>query len=122
MGIEKLKRIDIPIAVITSEKSEIVKKRMSKLKIDYLFMNCKDKYSRLDKLISELKIKWSDVVYVGDDINDLSNINAVGFSISPKDADLQILNSVDLVLNNVGGYHAVREAADFILKLYERNI
>jgi YrbI family 3-deoxy-D-manno-octulosonate 8-phosphate phosphatase len=121
MGIELLRKSGIHIAVMTSENSEIVKQRMTKLKIQNLFLGVKDKYARLDNLIQQLGITWNSVIYIGDDINDLTNINSAGFSICPSNAVPEIKRSADYILTKSGGNGAVREAAEYIIRLNNRN-
>lgn len=120
MGIGLLNTLNILTLVITSENTPIVKHRMDKIKVNHLFMGVKDKYARLDWFLKQNNIEWSQVIYVGDDINDLTNINAAGFGICPNDATEVIKVDTDLILHNNGGEHAVREAIDFIIKLKNR--
>ncbi|MCS6896422.1 MAG: HAD hydrolase family protein, partial [Nitrospira sp.] len=58
----------------------------------------------------------SQVAYIGDDVNDLQALKAVGFSASPADGLPAVLQAVDYVCRKKGGEGAVREVADFILE------
>ncbi|MDK2886932.1 MAG: hypothetical protein PWP54_1510 [Thermosipho sp. (in: thermotogales)] len=120
MGISILKEYDIEIIVITSEDSEIVRKRMGKLGIENLYMGIKDKYAFLEKLIIEKKLKRSEIAYLGDDINDYANILSCGWGICPKDAVEEIKNEADVIISKNGGNGFIRESARFILKYNER--
>lgn len=48
--------IGIPVGILTGENTNIVKRRANKLKIDYLFLGCKDKVSVVKDLCSQLGI------------------------------------------------------------------
>ena len=120
MGLELLRQGNIIPIVMTSENSAIVETRMKKLKIEYLYLGVKDKYSRLEELLKTLNIKRNEIAYLGDDINDLPNLASVGWSICPNDAVETIYNSVDLKLNSNGGDKAIREAIEFILKYNQK--
>lgn len=48
--------IGIPVGILTGENTNIVKRRADKLKIDYLFLGCKDKVSVVKDLCSQLGI------------------------------------------------------------------
>jgi N-acylneuraminate cytidylyltransferase len=99
---------------MTSEDSEIVRKRMEKLKIKYVYLGVKDKYSRLENIINKINIKRNQIAYVGDDTNDLSNICSVAWGIVPNDGIDIVKLKADLVLKRNGG-NAIREAVSFIL-------
>jgi len=58
----------------------------------------------------------SQVAYIGDDINDLEALKAVGFSASPADGMPQIAAAVDYVCQKKGGEGAVREIVEMILE------
>lgn len=121
MGLEILRENGIEVIVMTSENSKIVESRMKKLNLlDNLYLGVKDKYSRLEKVLQEKSLTRSDVAYIGDDINDLANLLSVGWGIVPNDGIENVKMSADLVLNNVGGDKAIREAVNFIIKYNSR--
>ena len=62
-----------------------------------------------------LKISLNEVAFIGDDINDMSIINIVGFSACPSDASQPVKEKVSLILNTKGGYGCVREFSDLYL-------
>lgn len=120
MGIELLKENNVDIAVFTSENSQIVKRRMEKLNIEDVFVNVKDKYSLLDYYLNRKEIQRSEVAYLGDDINDLSNLLSSGWAIVPSDSDIEVKSIADIELKEKGGEKFVREAIRFIIKFNKR--
>jgi len=120
MGLEKLRNTGILVAVITSENSTIVEMRMNKLGINELYMGVKDKYARLNEILRLKNLNRSQVAYIGDDINDLTNIVSAGWGICPQNAILEIKTNSDIVLNNNGGDMAIREAVEFIINYNKR--
>ena len=60
----------IPVGILTGEKTEIVRRRAEKLKVDYLFQGVVDKLSAAEELCNELGINLEQVAYIGDDLND----------------------------------------------------
>lgn len=121
MGLEILRENGIEVIVMTSENSKIVESRMKKLNLlDNLYLGVKDKYSRLEKVLQEKSLTRSDVAYIGDDVNDLANLLSVGWGIVPNDGIENVKMSADLVLNNIGGDKAIREAVNFIIKYNSR--
>ena len=121
MGLEILRESsDVEIFVITSENSEIVSSRMKKLKIENYYSGIKDKYAKVEEILTDKNIKKSETAYIGDDINDLANLLSAGWSFCPSDAMKEVKQVVDLVLKAKGGKEAIREAIDFIIKYNQR--
>ena len=121
MGLEILRNNGIQPVVITTENSPIVARRMEKLKIQHVFLGVKDKFARLNNFCIEQGVTRSQIAYVGDDVNDLCNLCAVGWGITPNDGLPEVKQVVDIVLNNKGGDKAIREAVEFIIKQNKRH-
>lgn len=47
------------MGILTGEKTEIVRRRAEKLKVDYLFQGVVDKLSAAEELCNELGLIWS---------------------------------------------------------------
>jgi N-acylneuraminate cytidylyltransferase len=120
MGISLLKESDIDVIVMTSEKSEIVRRRMEKLNIKNVYLGVKDKYALLEKITVENNLRRSEIAYLGDDINDCANMLSCGWGICPSDAVDEIKMTSDIILDKNGGKEFIREAIKFILKYNER--
>lgn len=116
MGLEILRQHNVNVMVMTSEDSEIVTQRMKKLKINDVFLGVKDKFSFLENILQQRKIAPQEVAYIGDDINDLSNMVRVGWSLCPSNATTSIKYHADIILNNESAKGAIREACEFIIK------
>lgn len=120
MGLEILRENNIEVVVITSEQSILVKKRMKKLQIEHAFLGVKDKYAFLTNFALDRNIDFGAIAYVGDDVNDLSNLCRAGWSFAPYNATKQVLNHVDIVLNNSSGNGAIREVCEFLIHYNNR--
>ncbi|PRP66987.1 acylneuraminate cytidylyltransferase [Nonlabens agnitus] len=120
MGLEILRQYNINVMVMTSEDSAIVASRMRKLNIVDVFLGVKDKYSLLSRIAHERNLSFSNMAYVGDDVNDLANICAAGWSFTPANATTTIKNHADVILNNDSANGAIREACEFIIKYNNR--
>ncbi|AEM73709.1 acylneuraminate cytidylyltransferase [Caldicellulosiruptor acetigenus] len=117
MGISIVKKAGILTAIITSEDSEIVRRRAEKIGIDYVFLGIKNKLDILFRLVQKIGISLNEVAYIGDDINDIDVLKNVGFSIAPNDASEEVKKIVDYVTVNSGGNGVVREICDMICLL-----
>jgi N-acylneuraminate cytidylyltransferase len=114
-GFELLRKQGVKTGIITTEDTKIVANRASKLKIDILHQGISEKGKLLLEITTSLGISPSEVAYIGDDINDLSIINSVGFSACPADAVEGIRSSADYICQKKGGKGCVREFAELIL-------
>jgi YrbI family 3-deoxy-D-manno-octulosonate 8-phosphate phosphatase len=120
MGLEILRQFNVEVMVMTSEQSELVAKRMQKLKIENVFLGVKDKFTLLNSLVNEKGISLNNIAYVGDDVNDLANICSVGWSLAPNNAMDVVKQHADIVLSKNSGNGAIREACQFILNYNKR--
>ncbi len=120
MGLEILRQFNVEVLVMTSEQSELVAKRMQKLKIENVYLGVKDKYSLLQHILEEQNLSINTFAYIGDDVNDLTNICSVGWSLSPNNATPVVKQHADVVLSKNSGAGAIREACDFIMKYNKR--
>lgn len=120
MGLEILRQFDVKVLVMTSENSELVAKRMQKLKIENVYLGVKDKYSLLQNILKEDNLSINNFAYIGDDVNDLTNICSVGWSIAPNNATDIVKQHADVVLSKPSGAGAIREACQFIMNYNKR--
>lgn len=120
MGLEILRQHQVEVVVMTSENSELVAKRMQKLQIENTFLGVKDKYAFLQHFAKERNTSFSAIAYIGDDVNDLANICAVGWSFVPANATEIVKQNADYVLTKASAAGAIREACEWIMKYNER--
>ncbi len=113
MALIKMAEAGIPTAFISSGINDnIIQARAKMLKVPYVYVGTWKKLEILDKWCREMKIRREDVAYIGDDVNDLPVIRAVGFSACPSDAVDKVRNEVSVVLSHKGGDACVREFVD----------
>jgi len=98
MGLEILRQFEVKVMVMTSENSELVAKRMQKLKIENVYLGVKDKYSLLQSILDKEQLSINNFAYIGDDVNDLTNICSVGWSMAPNNATQVVKQHADIVL------------------------
>ena len=120
MGLEILRENKVEVVVITSEQSSLVAQRMKKLQIEHTFLGVKDKFAFLTNFALEKNIDFGAIAYVGDDVNDLSNLCRAGWSFAPSNATNTVLNNVDVVLNNPSGNGAIREVCELLMRYNTR--
>lgn len=114
-GFQLLREAGITPIIMTEEHSKIVRERAKKLGI-LAFCGVKDKLSALKMICEEHNVGLEEVAYIGDDLNDLEAMKAVGISFCPSDATSKVWVEADKTLSRKGGEGAVREAIDYILR------
>jgi len=115
-GVLFLRLINIPTAIITGENTKIVTRRAKKLNIEDCFLGIKNKVDIAEKLLKKYKLNWSEVAYIGDDINDIELLEKVGLSACPNQAPEYIKSKVEWVLNRNGGEGVYREFVETYLQ------
>lgn len=115
MGIKLLQKAGLVTAIVTQENTKLVARRATKLAIPELHQGVLDKLTCLREMVARHGLTLQQVAYIGDDINDLAALKAVGLSAAPADAMPGIARSVCYVCKKRGGEGAVRELAELIL-------
>ena len=115
MGIKLLQKAGLITAIITQERTKLVARRAEKLAIPELHQGAFDKLTVVRDLATRHGVTLEQVAYIGDDVNDLEVLKAVGFSASPADGMPVVHRVVDYVCKKKGGEGCVRELADMIL-------
>jgi 3-deoxy-D-manno-octulosonate 8-phosphate phosphatase (KDO 8-P phosphatase) len=83
--------------------------------VDFCHQGILDKRSVFEKLLKHYNLKNKEVVFIGDDINDLPILRIAGLSVCPQDTFDYIKEEVDLVTRAKGGQGVLREVADLVL-------
>ncbi len=115
MGIKLLQKAGLVTAIVTQERTKLVARRAEKLTIPELHQGVMDKLSTIREMADRYRLSLSHVAYIGDDVNDLEALRAVGFSAAPADAMPRVKAAVDYVCEHKGGEGAVRELVEMIL-------
>jgi N-acylneuraminate cytidylyltransferase len=105
--------------VLSKEVNPVVAARCNKIRVPYL-QGINDKPSALRAYLDEREIDPAEVVYVGNDTNDLPCFPLVGCAVAPVDAQPEVLRAADQVLTRAGGHGAVRELCDILVQRLEK--
>lgn len=111
IGLSKLTSVGVATVIISTETNPVVGARSRKLGI-HCVQGCSDKRSALDNLASEMGLALAQVAFVGNDVNDLPCLVAVGLPIAVKDAHPDVLPYARYQTRTPGGHGAVREVCD----------
>jgi YrbI family 3-deoxy-D-manno-octulosonate 8-phosphate phosphatase len=114
-AVQNLREAGIEVAVLTGENSPAVTARMKKLKIEYYFPAEQKKLERINELCEKLGLELDEVAFIGDDLNDLKILPAVGLSAMACNSPVLDLFVPDYITTREGGNGAFRDFSDKIL-------
>lgn len=118
MGMAMLREKGIKVGIITSEDRELNKRRADKLKLDFICQGKKNggKLAVAKEICEKIGITLQEVAYIGDDVNCIELLSAVGLAACPADADLRVkaLPGIKVMTRN-GGDGCVRELCENII-------
>lgn len=117
MGIEMLRKAGWPMVVISKETHPVVSARCAKLKLECI-QGIEDKITTLRAWLDARGFDLERTLYVGNDVNDLSCLTAVGCPVAVADAHPEALRASRIILDHTGGRGALRELAELIASRY----
>jgi 3-deoxy-D-manno-octulosonate 8-phosphate phosphatase (KDO 8-P phosphatase) len=115
LGIILLLRAGLQCSIITAKLSNLVKVRAEQLGIKKVYEN-HYKLESLESIKSEFGVKEEEICFAGDELIDLPILKRVGLAASVPDAPSEVQSHAHYITNKRGGYGAVRELCELILK------
>ncbi len=116
LGFDMFRLAGIPVMIFSTERNAVVARRAEKLHTPVL-QNVRDKKQALVQHCRQAGIDLGRVIFVGNDLNDLTAMASVGFPVAVADAHLTVLAAARTVLTSKGGDGAARELAENVLGL-----
>ena len=117
MRVVELRQRGVEVMILSSEVNPVVSARAKKMGVQAVHgIGLSKKGDALKQLLAEKKLDASEVIYIGNDFNDLPCFEIAGWAVAVADAYPEVLRAADFVLNTRGGFGAVRELCDLVLK------
>lgn len=117
MGFALLRKAGVKTGIVTSENTQIVTRRATKLKIDFLYQGKRDggKLAAAQEMCTELGISLAETAYIGDDINCFDLLSNVGIAACPANAVEKIKAIPNILqMEKRGGEGVVREYIEYL--------
>tara|TARA_B100002052_G_C15360506_1_gene366590 strand:+ start:60 stop:530 length:471 start_codon:yes stop_codon:yes gene_type:complete len=114
LAISKIKKMGITQIIISTEENKVVSKRAKKLNILCL-QGIVNKEIALKEFTKKVEVNLGQVIFVGNDVNDIEVMKSVGHPVCPSDAHKSIKLMSSLVLESKGGDGVVRELLDYLI-------
>ncbi len=124
LGYNMLAKAGIHACVISKEANPVVLRRCEKLKIlcHQKVADGQGKLEILKRVMEELDLRPANVLYMGDDLNDLQALEFAGVSVTVRDGHEYLRKKVDIVTTRAGGDHAIREVCELLLTAQGRSL
>ena len=108
------------VLIISGSYSEPVIKRLQYLGLSEIFCAIKNKQEFLDKYFNEQGINWEQILFMGDDLPDITSIVKAGIGCCPNDAVQEVKDASDYISPIKGGGGCVRDVIEKVLRLNQK--
>jgi 3-deoxy-D-manno-octulosonate 8-phosphate phosphatase (KDO 8-P phosphatase) len=116
LGMELLRHAGIRVVILSGRVAEAITRRAAELRVTDCYQGVRDKKAQIEKLRQQWQLKAEELLYVGDDLNDLPAFEAVGVRVAVANADAMLKAQAHYVTKATGGNGAVREVCEWLLK------
>ncbi len=120
LGLELLHRAGLRSGIISGRASTAVQKRAQGLGMSYVIQGCEDKQKAFAEILDQAGVENLEVAYIGDDLNDIPLLRQSGLGVAVADAALETREHAHYITSAAGGFGAVREVIELILKAQGR--
>jgi len=115
--IRELRERGIEVLILSSEPNRVVEARAKKMGVEAIHgIGIQEKGRVMREVLAQKNIQAENVIFVGNDLNDLPCFEVAGWSVAVADAYPEVIRAADLVLSKAGGHGALRELCDLLLR------
>lgn len=115
-GIKMVQRAGVEVGIISGRGSVVVSNRAAELGISLVYQKSLDKLTPYKEILDRTELTDEQVAFMGDDVIDIPVLRRVGFAAAPADAVDDVFPFVHFTSRNRGGWGAVREVCDLLLR------
>lgn len=112
MGIAVAYKKGYEVIIISGENSPAIDFLLSKFPSLEAHQKIRNKKELVEKILSERGLTFDNVLYLGDDVNDIDCLNAAKIKYTVENANYKVKELNIPILKHKGGYGAFREAVD----------
>lgn len=120
LGIELLHRAGLKSGIISGRTSSAVQRRAEALGMSFVALGVADKLQAFAETIAQAGVSDEEVAFIGDDLTDIPLMVRSGLGVAVADAAPEARERAHYVTKLAGGYGAVREVIELILKAQGR--
>lgn len=113
LAMKALMKHGYKVGIITAALTAgAVETRAKMLGVDLLYIGLEEKVKIVDQWRKQLKLKWENIAYIGDDLIDMDVMKKAGFSACPADAVDKVKKIATVTLKTKGGWGCLREMTE----------
>jgi 3-deoxy-D-manno-octulosonate 8-phosphate phosphatase (KDO 8-P phosphatase) len=111
LAFDALRKLNIQTIILSTEKNKVVSARAKKLKIEAI-QAVKNKKDALLEILNQNQLAKDEVVFIGNDVNDINAMLLCGVTFCPIDAHQLVQETAMTILNSRGGDDVMREVLE----------
>jgi 3-deoxy-D-manno-octulosonate 8-phosphate phosphatase (KDO 8-P phosphatase) len=119
-GLVMLHRAGIRTGIISGRTSSLVVRRAAELGMEFVRQGTHTKTVDYAEILESAGVEPAATAYIGDDVTDIPLMLRSGFAVAVADAVAETKEAAHYVTSLPGGFGAVREVCEVILKAQER--
>jgi 3-deoxy-D-manno-octulosonate 8-phosphate phosphatase (KDO 8-P phosphatase) len=116
LGIDLLHRAGLRSGIISGRTSSAVETRARGLGMSYVVQGHENKVRAFADVLAQAGVANAEVAFIGDDLNDIPLMVQSGLGVAVADAVVETREHAHYVTKALGGFGAVREVIELILK------
>ena len=116
LGIDLWHRAGLKSGIISGRTSSAVERRARGLGMSFVVQGREDKLEAFVETLAQAEVTNAEVGYVGDDLNDIPLMLRSGLAVAVADAAIETREHAHYVTEAAGGFGAIREVVELILK------
>jgi len=116
IAFDALRKFNIQAIILSTEKNRVVSARAKKLQIEAI-QGIENKKDKLQEIISKNQLEKDEVVFIGNDINDINAMSLCGITFCPSDSHQLVKEVVKIILESKGGDNVMREVLEKYFKI-----
>jgi 3-deoxy-D-manno-octulosonate 8-phosphate phosphatase (KDO 8-P phosphatase) len=119
IAFDALRKLQIETIILSTESNKVVSSRAKKLQVEAI-QNIANKRDKLLEIIEQRQLNKDEVIFVGNDVNDIDAMTMCDISFCPSDSHYLVKNTARIVLDAKGGNEIMREIIEkhFSVNIY----
>jgi len=114
------KKAGFNLCIISGGRNEKVRDRLKGLGINHIYLGAFNKVQVLENYVTEQKLTYEEILFMGDDLNDYQVIQKVGLAACPANAAAEIKSVANYISYQKGGEGCVRDIIEKTLRLNDK--
>jgi N-acylneuraminate cytidylyltransferase len=116
IAFDALRKMKIHTIILSTEKNKVVSSRAKKLQVQAI-QNIPNKMDKLLDLIDKYQLDRENIIFVGNDINDIDAMSLCKLSFCPSDSHKLVKKAAKIILKTKGGNGVMREILEVHFKV-----